>query len=122
MADDVMYGVKQASKILGMSEPMVRHFTRRGALKCQRVVGGSAIVFTQAQIDEFASEIAGLSKVEVAELCGVTPATVAGWVTSGKIAARMAVINELRFDLADVQKFAAERGILLREPEARKAG
>lgn len=122
MADDVMYGVKQAAKVLGMSEPMVRHYTRKGALKCQRVVGGSAIVFTQAQIDEFAAEIAGLGTVEVAGLCGVTPATVAGWVARGELLARKAVINELRFDLADVQKFAAERGILLREPEARKAG
>lgn len=122
MSDEPMYGVKEAAKFLGLKEPMVRYYTRKGALQCQRVIGGTAIVYTKAQIDAFIADMSGLTTMDVAILCGVTPAVVGNWVHRGELPSRKSLINELRFDLVDVQKFATERGIQLREVEVRKAG
>ncbi len=121
MSDEPMYSVREASIMLGLSPQMVRYYTRKGALKCQRIIGGSAIIYTKEHLDVFLADLSGLSTVEVAAMCGVTPAVVASWVHRSMLPVRMSVINELRFDEADVRKFATERGIQLHALEERKS-
>lgn len=115
-----MYGVKEASKVLGISQPMVRYYARKGALKCQRVIGGTGVVFLKEHIDEFLADISGLTTMDVAVMCGVTPAVVGNWVNREQLPARRCVINEWRFTEADVRKFAEERGIQIQPLDVRK--
>lgn len=120
MSEAQLFGVKTAAKMLNMSEYMVRHWTRKGELQHERVDGGTAIVYRMSELERFRAMISGLTSQEVGELLGVSDGAVRQYVVRGEISARKA-LGELRFDLAEVQKFASERGIQLREPEARKA-
>lgn len=121
MSEAQLFGVKTAAKMLNMSEYMVRHWTRKGELQHERVDGGTAIVYRLAEIERFRTMISGLTSQEVGELLGVSAGAVGMYVYRQELPARKA-LGELRFDFAEVEKFAAERGIQLREPEARKAG
>lgn len=114
-----MLGVKGAAEELNMSEYMVRHWTRKGELRHERVEGGTAIVYRSEEIERFREMISGLSSHDVGALLGVSSNAVGMYVQRGQLTARKA-LGELRFDLVDVQKFAEERGIQIHVTEERK--
>jgi len=120
MTEAQLFGVRAAAKMLNMSEYMVRHWTRKGELHHERVDGGVAIVYRLDEIQRFAEMIKGLTKVDAAEMLGVSPGAVGMYVHRGELPARKA-LGELRFDEADVRKFAEERGIQILVVEERKS-
>ncbi len=120
MTEAQLFGVRAAAQMLNMSEYMVRHWTRKGELQHERVAGGTAIVYSLDELERFRSMISGLTSQEVGDMLGVSAGAVGMYVHRGQLSARKA-LGELRFDLADVQKFADERGIQLRPLEERKS-
>lgn len=114
MSEEPLYSVRTAAKLLGMSEYMVRHWTRKGELHHVRVDGGPAILFERQELDRFGEMISGLTVHEVAAMLGLTGDAVRAYSYRGQLAARKA-LGELRFDHTEVLRFAAEHGFVVRE-------
>ena len=72
-------------------------------------------LFRPEELDRYKAAKEGLNSAQVAELLGTTPATVYAWTSKGELIGRKVGWSRL-FDRAEIERFAAERGIVLRQP------
>ncbi len=103
----------QAAEYLGVSPFTVRKLVRQGLLTA--VVLTRDHLFRPEELDRYKSAKDGLNSDQVAELLGVPKGTIGRWVSEGVLPSRKVGWSRL-FDRADLERFAAERGLTLCEP------
>lgn len=103
----------QAAEYLGVSPFVVRKLVRQGLLTA--VILTRDHLFRPEELDRYKAAKDGMNYDQVAELLGIPKGTIARWVSEGLLPSRKVGWSRL-FDRAEIERFAAERGIVLRQP------
>lgn len=103
----------QAAEYLGVSPFVVRKLVRQGLLTA--VVLTRDHLFRPEELDRYKAAKDGLNVDQIAEMTGQNPGTIRMWMQRGHLASRKVGWSRL-VDRAEVERFAAERGIVLRQP------